>query len=296
LVATVGEFWEFTDRFREGQGWLAQALAAGPEAPTAERSWALSLAGLMVHRLGDHEAAEALTDQAAEMARGLNLPRHEGLALLIRGIVAEDRGDYDGAEPRLAAARHLLRQVGDHWQAALATYHLGIVAYGRGQFGRAQALLEQAMAEAVALGDTMVPVWCLRFLGLLAIEQGELRRAADALRECAARGGTLALEGKLGGQLFATLAVLGSAGGTAEIAARLLGAAAAIGERGWRADLPERLAFERSEVRLRQVMGESAFAAAWAEGQTLSPEETEAAMDAILDAAATADPTVFPTK
>src|SRR4029453_19011134 len=90
------------------------------------------------------------------------------------------------------------------------------------------------------------------------------------------------------GDFLATLAVLGSACGTSEVAARLHGALAATETQGWRGDLPGRLAYERSEARLRQVLGEAGYAAAWAEGHAFRHDDLEAAMATILDAAATA--------
>jgi hypothetical protein len=119
----------------------------------------------------------------------------------------------------------------------------------------------------------------------LAAEQGDLRRAAVVLRECAALSRTVALRHDKG-DLLATLAVLGSACGMPKVAAQILGAAAAAEAQEWHADLPERLVFERTEQRLRQVLGETGYAAAWAEGRAFSAEELDAAAAVILDAAA----------
>jgi predicted ATPase/DNA-binding XRE family transcriptional regulator len=284
LAAAVCESWYLTGRFSEGLGWLERALAAGTDTPTEEQTRILCYAGLIAHCLGNDDAAVALMEKSAAMARRLGLPRYEAVAAIARGIVDEDRGDYDGAESRFAAARDLFRMIGSDKGVSVATYHLGIVASGREQTIQAREFLEHALAGVRALSDLVVVVWCLQSLGLLAAEQGDLRRAADALRECAALSRTVALRHHKG-DLLATFAVLGSACGMPRAAAQMLGAAAAAEAQEWHADLPERLVFERTERRLRQVLGETGYAAAWAEGRAFRAEDVGAASAAILDAA-----------
>ena len=177
---------------------MEQALATGPQAPTAERTWVLGMAGLLAHRLGDDDAAVVLMEQAAEMARGLGLPRYEAVALIVRGIVDEDRGDYDEAEPRFAAARDLLRQIGCDWEAANSDLPSGHRRLWSGATRTGSGALGAGRGRGAGARRLVVVAWCLRYLGLLAIEQGDLRRAADVLRERAALERTVALRGDQG--------------------------------------------------------------------------------------------------
>ncbi len=292
LAAGLGFFWYLAGHHREGRSWLKRALAHGPEMPTSHRAHALTYAGLLA--IGDSEATGHL-EQAAALARQLRLPDDEAAAVLVHGIVLEDQGDYDAAETRFAAACALGRQAGDDRVVAHATYHLGVVAYGRGEADLAWRLWEETLAVARALDDAVFAAWCLEYLGLLAAERGELGRAATALSECWALGRAV-VQRHARGHLLATLAILGSASGQAEVAARLLGGAEAA-MAGERFNPPEGLAYARVADRLRAALGgvyDQAFAAGREQGMEAVNADVHAVLDvaaALPPAAATPDPT-----
>jgi predicted ATPase/class 3 adenylate cyclase len=283
LAAAMGEIWYLTGRHREGRDWLERALTVAPAEPTRERGIALLEAGRFAHHHGDDVTAIAHIDEAEALLRPLGQPMDQGYANMMRGIVEEDRGEYDPAESRFLAARDFFRQSGAATAAAVADYHLAIVAYGRGETDRARELWETVAAELRTQDDTVAIVWCLGYLALLAVEQGEVGPAVDSLREAVALSEPAALRHQQD-MTLEVAAMLGAASGLAEAAARLQGAAAAIGE-GRRNELPEGLAYQRTERQLRAILGDGGYDRAWREGMALRPEGVEAALEAVLAAA-----------
>ncbi|HEY7034730.1 MAG TPA: LuxR C-terminal-related transcriptional regulator [Thermomicrobiales bacterium] len=284
LASSLGGFWFLAGHHHEGRNWLERALAAAPACEIPACARALYWAGELATSLGDHEPAIQRLEQAAALAHRLGLCDDEAAAVVVHGIMLEDRGDFGGAEEHFVAALALLGQQGDGL-AVIATYHLGVAAYGRGEASRARELWKGALATARARDDSVVVAWCLEYLGILAAEQGDLDGAAAALGECIALGTRLTHRHHRSGVL-ANCAVLGSACGANEVAARLLGAAhetaAAIGETF---DPPERYAYERVAARLQAALGASAYEQSLAAGRASEPEAIEADVRAVLAAA-----------
>jgi DNA-binding NarL/FixJ family response regulator len=114
---------------------------------------------------------------------------------------------------------------------------------------------------------------------LVASEQGDLQEATEALGEALVRTMAGAMH-----QRWRAIAVLATATGESAAGVTLLGAAdAAAG--GQPPDLPERVAYERAQQRLRAVLGDEAFAAAWKHGTRLTTDEVAAVAQGVLDAA-----------
>ena len=284
LAAAIGVFCFLAGHYREGRDWQERALAAAPESPTPVRARALWCVGHLAHRLGDFEAAVRRLEQSAALARRLDLPVHEAVAVLHHGIALEDRGEYDAATARFAAALALFRRISDDLGVAVTTYHLGVVAYGRGDAATATRQWEETLAGARTPRDAVVAGWCREHLGLVAAEQGDRRRAAAVLRESwdLDRG---VVQRHHQDSLLATLAVLGGAGGQDEVAARLLGAAEAAAS-GTGVFPPEADAYLRAAERLRRTLGKEAYERAFAVGREQGPEAVDADARAVLEAAA----------
>jgi non-specific serine/threonine protein kinase len=285
LAAVLGWSWYLEGRFREGRRWLERALAAAPQAPLEDRAVARVYAGQLAHTLGDDASAVAHLDQGVTLARHCQDAGLAAFGEMAIGMIAEDRGDYDPAEAHFTAARTLYGRANHPRGPITATYHLGVVAYGRGELGRARALLDEALTAGQALGDPLSYSWCLRYLALVAIKEGDLPRAAAALREVVTHGAQGALQHNWD-ETLATLAVLGAAGNQAAPAAQILGAGETVrAAHGEPFALPERADYEWAAARARAVLGEEAFAHAWATGQAMSTEAIEADIQTILAAA-----------
>ncbi len=223
-------------------------------------------------------------EQSAALARRLDLPDDEAIAVLNHGIALEDRGEYDAAEERFAVALALFRRIGDDQGVAITTYHLGVVTYGQGNAAAATRQWEETLARAPS--DAVVAGWCREHLGLVAAEQGDLRRAAAILCESWSQDRGV-VQRHHQDSLLATLAVLGGAGSQDEAAARLLGAAQ-VAASGTGFSPPEADAYMRAAERLRRRLGKEAFERGFAVGRDQGPEEVEADARAVLEAAASA--------
>jgi len=284
LAAAIGAFCYLAGHYREGRDWQERALGVVPESPTPARARALWSVGHLAHRLGDFEAAVRRLEQSVALARRLDLPADEAIAVLHHGIALEDRGGYDAAEARFAVALALFRRIGDGLGVVVTTYHLGVVAYGRGDAETATRQWEESLARTREPGYAVVAGWCREHLGLVAAEQGDLRRAAAVLSESWDLDRSVVQRHHLD-SLLATLAVLGSAGGQDAAAARLLGAAEAAAS-GTGVDPPEADAYMRAAERLRRTLGKEAYEHAFAVGREQGPEALEADARAVLEAAA----------
>jgi tetratricopeptide (TPR) repeat protein len=173
------------------------------------------------------------------------------------GAVARAQGEFALARSCYDEKLAFWRQVGDRTQA--------------------QALFEEVLVLRRELGDGVGMAGALAHLGDLASARGDHDHAAQLYEEA------LALPGASGDRAVAALclegmAVLAMAAGQAGRAARLYGAAASQ-RRGifvlnvW----DEPVARDRRVAAVREALGEEAFAAAWAAGQAMTPEEAVAA-------------------
>jgi ATP/maltotriose-dependent transcriptional regulator MalT len=213
------------------------------------------------------------------LARQLDLPDVEGVAVLGQGIVLEDRADYVEAEALLIRSLALLRQALNDVVVPQAMYHLGVVAYGRGEMTLARERWEEALALAQDQGNVVAISWCQEMLGLLAAEQGDLERSADALGQVVHRLTDTMHQHQLEDSL-AVIAVLGSVCDADELAARLFGAAHAARAIGHASTPPESETYERATERLRTALGVGAYEDAFTEGSML---EITAALFAARD-------------
>jgi transcriptional regulator with XRE-family HTH domain len=151
--------------------------------------------------------------------------------------------------------------------------NLGDVARDQGEFPRAAALYEESLALQRDLGDRQSHVRTLVALGDVACACGDVARAAAWYTEGLTLSKALddrwrmafALEGLAGVALIA---------GHATRAARLLRTVADLRARVGSALLPaERSVYEATVAEVRAALGDAPFAAAWAAGAGLRPEQ-----------------------
>jgi len=133
----------------------------------------------------------------------------------------------------------LQHEMGDKGNIAHTLSELGILARLQGDYSQARALLEESLSLSREMGDKEGIAYCLDSLAQGASEQGDLSRAA-----------------------------------------LLFGAAEAL-RQAIAAHLPpvDRPAYEQAIASARAQLGEEAFAAAWNQGLTLTPDEAIAAWE-----------------
>jgi non-specific serine/threonine protein kinase len=280
VAASYFRLWQIQGRLAEGRRWLEQVLTLGGPAPPSLRAAALVGVGRFE---GNRAAAEAAYREALALVRTLPGPELP-LVLSHLGHVARERGDLDEAEARYREALERARATVEEDWVFFGLQGLAMVADDRGDLASAVALVEEAVARCRGAGFHWGLAAMLAHLSLLARQQGDRRRAAPLDRE------RLAISRELGaGWVIAEgCLVAAEAAGwlrEPERAARLLGAATALMER-FCASLPPSLPSEIDAMGadVRAALGEAAFAAAWAAGQSLPLDEAGAEADAVFAA------------
>jgi tetratricopeptide (TPR) repeat protein len=312
LAGALWRFWFTRGYLSEGRRWLEGALAGEGRSEEA-RAKALHGAGILAWRQGDYAQAAALHEEALALRREMGDTQGVAASLNNLGLVAGEQGEYERARTLYEESLALQRTLGHKQGIANALNNLGILAtrlgdYARatelyeeslglqralghkqgvgavlgnlgrvaerqGDYGRAASLIEEALAFARDLGDTREIALSLRSLGAVARLQADYERAASLLTE------SLALSRDIGARdLMADgltlLAWVALARGQPGRAARLGGAAQALWDAIGAPLLPyQRASHDQAVAAMRAALGDALFAASWAAGMALSPEQ-----------------------
>jgi len=278
-------FWFWTNQgyLTEGWQWLEGALARGGQLPAGLRASALIRGTHLAYVQGDRERSLTFRKAARrESQEVLALARREGdraavaRALLSLAEATAKEGDLDAAWSLCVEARPLFEELGEPVGLAGTLEWLASIASQRGDRRAARPLLEERLATCRALGESERLIHALGGMGHLERDEGDYARARALYQE------SLLLRRKLGHQLalaqsLEDLAALARRERQWERAGRLLGAAEAFCEAlGARPPVAVVLEYDRTVAEARAALGEAAFAAAWAEGRTMSLEEAMA--------------------
>jgi len=149
---------------------------------------------------------------------------------------------------------------------------LGLIAWHQGNLAQAEAYTQEALALARELGDKSLIATTLQNLGYFASLQGDLKQAGACYRE------GLSLAQEIGNEVqmcwpLVGLASVAAAEGQPVRAARLFGAAETRLDVKVLMNNIEHAEYERVVQSARAQLGEKAFAAAWAEGRAMTPEQ-----------------------
>jgi predicted ATPase/transcriptional regulator with XRE-family HTH domain len=229
--------------------------------------------GTLASRRGDHERAAAFHAQSLALKRELGDARGIASALVNLGDTALQSGDVAQAAALFADGLARWRELGDKRGMGAALLSLGQAASAADDPTRAAALCEEGLVLLREVGDASTTALALTCLGRLAADAGNADLGARLLVESLALGRAAGDPGGLAAGLEA-MAAVAIARADATRAARLCGAAAAL--RAARGILPapvDRPRHERLLGAARAVLGEAAFAAAWASGRELSVDD-----------------------
>jgi DNA-binding CsgD family transcriptional regulator len=164
----------------------------------------------------------------------------------------------------------LFRGCKDDFGLATSLATLGIIALTQEDYVAAQASLEESVAICRESGDDWALSLALRNLGIAALRQGEHEQAAAWLGESVRREP----RGSLGMVNLDLLAAAVSMRGDHEWATRMFGVAEAVREAVGVPVIPSiRADYDRGVAAARAGLGEVAFAAAWAGGKAMPPEQ-----------------------
>ncbi|HXT35202.1 MAG TPA: tetratricopeptide repeat protein [Chloroflexota bacterium] len=277
----VAPFWERRGHFREGRLWLEQALTRHPAGEDALRGWALNYAGNLAYAQGDTSRARILYEEALVVRRSVGGREQEAATVGNLGNVAFEQGDYARAQILYEESLAIHRELENTRGCARMLNNLGVLARAQGDHVRAQALYEECCRLHRAIGDPWSTAVSLTNLGNVASANGDVEQARNCYRE------SLILRRDLGDQqgIWFTLHAVGFLAlqqGDPDRAARILAAAAALGRQlGVTPPAHDQVRYDQAVEELRRSLGDSAFAANWAEGQDMT---TESAVDYALQA------------
>jgi predicted ATPase/DNA-binding XRE family transcriptional regulator len=211
------------------------------------------------------EQAQALLEEAVECAREAGVAREVGYSLAHLAGLAHARGDVAEAERLSTESLTVLRQAGDRDALASGLGIFARIALRHGDRALARRELEEGCALRRELSKTPL-VSDATLLGKLDVESGDFAGAVARFREIL--GSTIDP-----GLLVFTLvgvAQVAAGWGDAYAAARLLGAT--VGHSVFRRHSAVSEAVDAMDAAsaLRSTLGQEMFAAAWAEGESMS--------------------------
>jgi predicted ATPase/transcriptional regulator with XRE-family HTH domain len=172
LAAALGRYWQVRAPRSEGRTWLAQALDAGPTAPSAARARALTWCGQLDFLHGEAELGSARLAEAVAVARTVGDPSL--LCLTLRHL-ALYTADQVAAPDLLEEAIALARQAGELRELAFALGYLGTLRQHQQDLSAAERLFGEALATARRSGDAGAIADALLCLGSL-----DMAHAANA--------------------------------------------------------------------------------------------------------------------
>jgi len=274
LAGAMHRFWIVRGHLGEARQWLERALPRSQELPAVMRAKALNAAGVLAGMQGDNDRAEGWFQESLALWREVGDTTRVAATIGNVGLVAQNRNDLDRALASFREALLLYEIAGDQRGIAVSLGARGWLERQKGNNCEAVPLLERSVALFRELGDDRSLANSLANLGCSTLALGDpLRSTAyftESLQLRLALGNTLAIAECLQG--FAALA---SVDGRPRRGARLYGAAEALREITGaelldRADSAER---ERQVQQIRKRLGVHTFAAEWAAGRAIGPDE-----------------------
>jgi predicted ATPase/serine/threonine protein kinase/DNA-binding CsgD family transcriptional regulator len=205
-----------------------------------DMAWALRNLGRVLFAQGDEARAYALAEESLALCRELHDKISSAYTLDLLGRFALSLGKVTTARSLLEEGLALFRELGTRRHVAQVLSHVASVAAMQGDDTVAHALYEESLVLFRYVGDTRGLACCLQGWGAMIARQGELTRAA---------------------RLWGVAETLSAVSGPQ------------------RFSLPvehtnyERADYERMVSIARTQLGEQAFAKAWAEGRTMTPEQ-----------------------
>jgi tetratricopeptide (TPR) repeat protein len=229
--------------------------------------------GLAVEK-GEHARAEDLIVQARSLAEEEGDEIQVLRAMEVAALNAAAKGDLDLARVQLAALRERANTIGDRPGVARADVSLSDVCRQSGDLDAALDYVEEAVELFRELGNHYGLGLALGNSGDLALRRSDLPCAEVFFREACNVFGRigaihLVVEWCVPGLAAALLAR------QADFAAQLLGAAASLREElgiGFTEDYARQL-HDRAAAEAKAALGDEAFHAAWARGESMTAAE-----------------------
>jgi predicted ATPase len=222
-------------QYEQAHGLLEESLALYRFLGDKERlGWVLYLlARQLFLSERDIAAASSLTQQSLTLLQEIDNPWKRAYPLVLLGQITLQQDDQAQVRNLFEESRSTFKDVGDQGGEAEALIELASVAAMQGEYVAAHHLYQESFNIIQRIQYQELIPSCLEALATVALEQGEPVRAAH-----------------------------------------LWGAAEALREAiGTPIPTVYRLGHERAVAKARTQLGDEAFAKAWAEGRTITPEQ-----------------------
>ncbi len=216
--------------------------------------------------------AAALALESLALARELDNGPDITRALYWLAFIRSMQGDAEQAVVLHEESLALAREQGDKSQVGITMFTLGSIALDRGDLLQAETYTQDSLTLFRELRDKHKTALALSLVGDIRRIQGDLTQAREFCKEAV----LLAVEAGnpySQGWSLISLARVAADGGQPEQAARLFGAAEPWLNPSVEMDPEDRTDYERAVERVRAQLDEQAFAAAWAEGRGMTPEQ-----------------------
>ncbi len=273
LAAAVGRFWGIRGP-SEGREWLEKGLAKSGASPAPLRAKTLREAGFIAIYQLDPQAI-AMLEESLDLFKELGDKMGQAISINYLQHAIGILGYRERVPTLRAEAEALLEEpLGDRRAAAHLQLTLGMMGMlGQGP-EQGVVRIEEALALFREVGDLRSCAQCLTVMGIAAVGRGDAGLAARVYED------TLRLLRQLKDKIGIFYSLVGAAGvavlrdRTAR-AARLFGAAEALRKAiGYPAQPLKQLTYDYEGflATTRAGLGETAFEAAFSEGQAMSPE------------------------
>jgi predicted ATPase/DNA-binding CsgD family transcriptional regulator len=317
VMSGAGELaWSLGDH-ETAQRLLSESVTLARELGNKrELAGSLVILGVVLQEQGELAAGRSYVEEGLALCRQLGRTWDLARLLLNAGLTAQRQRERLQAAALFQEGLPLARALGDRYLITFALTHLGTALFLQGEQAQSLALAQEGLAIARELGDKRFLAIGLNNLGYQAFLQGDLPRAAALAAEALpiarllghttglgatldtsariahAQGNieqaeafylesiSLALEGGYviwAGNRLIGLALVAETKGQSVRAVRLLGAAQTLVDVTEHLAPVERLAYERAVARLRALLGEESFTAAWTKGRSMTPQQAVAA-------------------
>jgi non-specific serine/threonine protein kinase len=283
IVEALAWFWVLRSHGREASVRV-ERLVAADSGSAAARARLMCVAGYLAYFRGANADALPRLEQSLALWREHGDSRGLATVLLYLALPVWASGDLARAAMLLEESADLVRRAGPGtaYNTVLATHaetpfaNLARLAEQQGDLARARQLLDEALAFSEARGDLHGVANTLRALAMITCRQGDVDRATLLLKESQRLFHELA-DAPCSWNGLMLLAYAATLAGCHTHAARLLGAAEIQqSASGLVPQIIVRAVHEDTVTAARSGLGDEAFAAAWAEGQAMTPEQAVA--------------------
>ena len=204
--------------------------------------WSFLYLGQVCFAQDDAVRAVTLVEEGLAQARAVHYQVGAACSLYLLGRFALARGDAARSQSWLEESLTIFEAFGLQSNVAQVLSWLAGTALARGEMDKATTLCENSLARFRQMGDQDSMALCLREWGCLLARRGARAWAAQLW------GVAETLGGATGGSRFFDLFTLFTA-------------------------LGERADYEQMKAAVQAELGDQAFAAAWAEGRAMTPEQ-----------------------